>query len=62
MEKRLNEAVDNFRAEMQFHLETFDQSHNDEYLTKDDLEQISRQVFYCLSDFKNIITEYLKNN
>lgn len=60
LEKKLNEALDSFRENTQFNLETFDQSHENEYLTKADLEEISRQTFYCLNDFKNIIVKYLK--
>lgn len=36
--------------------------HDNDYLTKDDLEDISRQIFYCLYEFKDLIVEYLKKN
>ncbi|MGN4930283.1 hypothetical protein [Bacillus cereus group sp. MYBK14-1] len=62
LEKQLNKALDDFRENTLFKLETFEQAHENEYLTKDDLEEINRQVFYCLHDFKKVIVEYLKGN
>ncbi|BAR86751.1 uncharacterized protein KNN_05959 [Bacillus thuringiensis serovar tolworthi] len=62
LEKELNKALDDFRENTLFNLETFEQVHENEYLTKDDLEEINRQVFYCLHDFKSKIVKYLKEN
>lgn len=60
LEKGLSDALENFKEQIKFDLDTFEQSHQDKYLKKDDLEEIGRQVYYCLSDFKERITEYLK--
>ncbi|MGG3524882.1 hypothetical protein ABES13_05090 [Bacillus pseudomycoides] len=60
LEKELNKALDDFRENTLFNIETFEQVHENEYLTKDDLEEINRQVFYCLHDFKSKIVKYLK--
>ncbi|PEU78332.1 hypothetical protein CN386_13450 [Bacillus cereus] len=62
LEKELNKALDDFRENTLFNLETFEQVHENEYLTKDDLEEINRQAFYCLHDFKSKIIKYLKEN
>ena len=60
LEEGLNEALERFRQEIIFQMETFDQTHDSDYLTRGDFEEINRQVFYCLFDFKNQIIEYLK--
>jgi len=60
LEKGLDDALENFRAQIEFDLETFEQSHKNEYLTDDDLEEMGRQVYYCLANFKNKIIKYLK--
>lgn len=58
LEKKLDESLEAFRQEMIFLTNT----HDREYLTKDDLEQIGRQVFYCLYDFKETIVRYAREN
>lgn len=35
-------------------------SHDDKPLTKDDLEIISRQLYYGLNDFKKILVKHLR--
>lgn len=60
LEQKLNEALTTFSQEIHFHLETFNQSHEDENLTHRDLDFLGRQIFYCLSDFKDAITAYAK--
>ncbi len=62
LEDKFDEALDHYRQEIMFHVETFSQCHNNEYLTKDDMEQIARQTFYCLHDMKDILLEYVKEN
>ncbi len=57
LEQKLTEALHSFKEEVEFHLETFNQTHQDENLTKDDLEFIGRQVFYCLHSFKDAIVD-----
>ncbi|MBD7939450.1 hypothetical protein H9655_20625 [Cytobacillus sp. Sa5YUA1] len=61
LDDKLDEALENFRVATQFSVETFDQTHQDDLLNKDDLEELSRYIFYCLNDFKNIISSYAKN-
>lgn len=62
LKEQLDEALENFRVATQFQLETFEQTHENEYLTKDDMEEMNRYTFYCLNDFKNNIIKYLKDN
>ncbi|MGS7463797.1 hypothetical protein [Bacillus paranthracis] len=62
LKEQLDEALENFRVATQFQLETFEQVHENEYLTKDDMEEMNRYTFYCLNDFKNSIIKYLKDN
>lgn len=62
LEKELNKALDDFRENTLFNLETFEQVHENEYLTKEDMEEMNRYTFYCLNDFKNSIIKYLKDN
>ncbi|RUS47864.1 hypothetical protein ELR57_07825 [Cohnella sp. AR92] len=59
LDSRLKEAVQSFNHEVRFMLDTFEQSHEDECLTKRDLEEIGRQVFYCLSEFREHIVDFL---
>lgn len=58
LEKELNEALDNFREEMIFLIDT----HDEKYLTNYDLENIARQVFYTLDNFIKIIVKYTKTS
>lgn len=58
LEKELNKALDNFREEMIFLIDT----HDEKYLTNYDLENIARQVFYTLDDFIKIIVKYTKTS
>lgn len=58
LEKELNEALDNFREEMIFLIDT----HDEKYLTNYDLENIARQVFYTLDDFIKIIVKYAETS
>ena len=61
LDKRLQDAMFTYNREMQFCLDTFDQSHDDDRLTKDDMDEMSRQVFYTLGEFREVIVDYLKN-
>lgn len=60
LDVRLKDAIQIFNREIRFHLDTFEQTHENEFLTKDDFEEIGRQAFYCLSSFREEIIEYLK--
>ncbi|MGD0153298.1 MAG: hypothetical protein ABSC17_06000 [Thermacetogeniaceae bacterium] len=60
LEKGLDDTLENFKKEINFLVDTFPQGHSNEYLTKDDLEEIGKQVYYCLADFRDKIIEYLK--
>lgn len=62
LDQRLNEALENFRLDVQFDVETFEQTHKDEYLTKKDLEELSRMIYYCLSDMRNALLDYIQND
>lgn len=58
LEDKFDEALDIYRKEMIFNVDT----HEGKYLDTDDLEQIARQTFYCLHDMKNILLEYVKES
>lgn len=58
LKKELNEALDNFREEMIFLIDT----HDEKYLTNYDLENIARQVLYTLDDFIKIIVKYAETS
>ena len=60
LEKELDEALTTFNEEIVFMLDTFDQSHHDDNLTKQDMEEIGRQVFYAMSEFKGSLIKYLR--
>ncbi|WP_298839698.1 hypothetical protein [Clostridium sp.] len=62
LENALETSVANFRKEIDFDTETFSQSHNNDYLDKDDFDELGRQTFYALDDFKKHIIDYLKDN
>lgn len=62
LKEQLNEALEHFRESTRFQLETFEQVHENEYLTKDDMEEMNRYTLYCLNDFKNSILKYLEEN
>lgn len=58
LKKELNKALDNFREEMIFLIDT----HDEKYLTNYDLENIARQVLYTLDDFIKIIVKYAETS
>lgn len=62
LDKALVTSMESLQSQIQFDMETFSQTHDDEYLTKDDMEEIVRQVFYTFGDFKDNIISYLKDN
>ncbi|MED0665666.1 hypothetical protein P4T04_04960 [Bacillus badius] len=57
LEKELDESLQVFNEEIVFLLDT----HDDDYLTKDDLEDIGRHVFYAMHEFKSILIKHLKH-
>ncbi|HGO9411008.1 TPA: hypothetical protein ACLBZV_005484 [Bacillus cereus] len=62
LKDQLDEALEHFRESTRFQLETFEQTHENEYLTKEDMEEMNRYTLYCLNDFKNSIMKYLEEN
>ncbi|EJQ56211.1 hypothetical protein IEQ_00185 [Bacillus cereus BAG6X1-2] len=62
LKEQLDEALENFKESTRFQLETFEQTHENEHLTKEDMEEMNRYTFYCLNDFKNSIIKYLEEN
>lgn len=61
LDERLRDTIFTFDKEIRFYLDTFDQSHDDKNLTKDDLEDLGRQVLYTLGEFRECIIDYLKD-
>lgn len=61
LEEALELSVNDFSKQMHTDIETFSQSHENEYLNKNDMDEISRQTFYALNDFKKHIISYLKD-
>lgn len=57
---QLDKVLETFQTESQFLTDTFSQSHTDERLTKQDMEEMNRLTYYTLLDFKNIIVKYAK--
>lgn len=57
LDEYLNNALEEFKDEWKFNLET----HEGKYLTKDDLDTMGQQFYYCLSSFKQHIMAYLKD-
>lgn len=60
LKEQLDQSLEAYRESTQFLVETFEQTHEDEYLTKDDMEEINRLTFYCLYEFKKHIVTFLK--
>lgn len=58
LDRKLVETLDVFREEIVFMTETYDR----EYLDKEDIEHIGRQVFYTLHEFKDQLIKYLKEH
>lgn len=57
---RLGDTLQDFNREIRFHLDTFEQHHDNENLTKHDFEEMGRQVFYCLSAFRDDLIGFLR--
>jgi hypothetical protein len=64
LDEALEKSLESFKEEIKFNLETFYQNnkHPKEFLTKDDYEEITRQTYYVLGEFKKAIIDYLKEN
>lgn len=63
LDKALIKSLEDYKAETIFDIQTYNQSHKKgEYLDEYDLEEISRQVYYLMDDFRKSIIEYLKDN
>jgi hypothetical protein len=52
----LNKALDVYRMEIESIIETSRADENCKY----DLEQVARQVFYALSEFRDVLIKHLK--
>lgn len=61
LDNKLNKCLNEFTKEMESHVQAF-RNGNDKYLNEYDMEDISKQVFYTLNDFKKNIIGYLKNS
>ncbi len=62
LEKSLKESLDNFSAESQSALTAFDLHRRGENLTEYDMDEMARRTFYLMTDFKEHIIKYLKDN
>jgi len=58
LEENLDEEIHTFSKEIMFLVD----SKGEEYLTNYDIEDIGRQVFYTLMEFKNHMVKYAKEN
>jgi hypothetical protein len=56
LESGLNKALDDFKNEITFILETSESPVS----VKNDIEEVSKQVFYTFNEFKQLILHYLK--
>ena len=56
LEEKLNQSIEEFRENVQSNYETARSQH----CTPDDLQELARQTFYALNDFKKHIVEFLK--
>lgn len=56
LEKELEDATQLFIKETDFMIDT----HEGEYLTTQDLDNLRSQVFYAMNSFKDSITKYIK--
>lgn len=60
LEKQLDQSLEAYRKETIFTVDTFDQPHYNEEVTKETLEQMGRSTYYTLYEFKKSIMNYLK--
>lgn len=51
-EKKLDDTLETFKEEMKIII--------DYSSDKSDIEDMTKEIYYCLSDFKKILIEYLK--
>ncbi len=58
LEKSLDVALKDFADEMQL----IYRSSTQEFATMDDINELSRQTFYAMNEFKKSIISYLKDN
>ena len=56
LEKELDQCLDDYVKEVKFNVETF----KGEFCTKDDMEELARQTFYCLNEFKKCLIKHLQ--
>lgn len=58
LDKALKQSLTDFATEMQSKVSTF----KGESLSEYDMDDIARNVFYVMEDFRKNIIEYLKDN
>lgn len=56
LESSLDKSIEDFKDQMKTHINDIDTM----YLTKEDLDEFTRQTYYALNDFKTSIISYLK--
>lgn len=58
LESQLEKSIEDFRVE----IKGLVKENQDQTITADDIDEIGRQIYYVLEDFKKHIVEYLKEN
>lgn len=59
LDKALKQSLSDFAIEIQDKVSTFNKG---ESLSEYDMDDIAKNVFYLMEDFRNNIIEYLKDN
>lgn len=62
LEKQLDKTLESYQSETLFTVNTFDEPYYSEEAAKETIEQMGRQTFYALSEFKQHILKYLKDH
>ena len=61
LKKNLDKNLHDFSAEIRFEVETFNQNHDSEFLTKYHMEEMSKQTFYVMGNFRDSVVKYLES-
>ena len=62
LKKNLEESLQMYNEEVNYMVETFDQTHQDENLTKKDMEEMGKQTLYLVSELNKQVIKYLEAN